>query len=91
MAQSAMEAHKKMYGEDPGAFFLNAYAAAQVLINAIEKSCSTDYSDIINALQTEHVPTPLGIMRFDKRGDAIGVGFGMYQVQGGTWVELDQA
>ena len=27
MAKAANEAHKKAYGEDPGAFFLNAYAA----------------------------------------------------------------
>lgn len=88
MAIMAIEAHKKKYGEDPGAFFLNAYAAALALVNAIEKSCSTDYEDIVNALRTEYVATPLGIIRFDERGDAIGVGFAMYQVQNGQYVEI---
>jgi branched-chain amino acid transport system substrate-binding protein len=88
MAIMATEAHKKKYGDDPGAFFLNAYAAALALVNAIEKSCSTDYDDIVNALHTEYVATPLGIIRFDERGDAIGVGFAMYQVQNGVYVEI---
>jgi len=89
MAIMAVEAHKKKYGEDPGAFFLNAYAATLALLNAIEKSCSTDYNDIVNALRTEYVATPLGIIRFDERGDATGIGFSMYQVQKGVFVEIE--
>jgi branched-chain amino acid transport system substrate-binding protein len=88
MAIEAIAAHKKKYGSDPGAFFLNAYAATLALLNAIDKSCSTDYDDIVNALRTEFVATPLGILRFDERGDAIGVGFSMYQVQNGVYVEI---
>ena len=38
MAAAANEAHKAAYGEDPGAFFLNAYSAALALLNAIEKA-----------------------------------------------------
>ena len=88
MAIEAIEAHRKKYGEDPGAFFLNAYAASLALINAMEKSGSTDYNDIVNTLQSEWVATPLGIIKFDERGDAIGVGFAMYQVQNGVYVEI---
>ncbi|RJQ75585.1 MAG: branched-chain amino acid ABC transporter substrate-binding protein [Desulfobacteraceae bacterium] len=88
IAIEAIEAHKKKYGEDPGAFYLNAYAAALALVNAFEKSCSTKYDDIVRALQTEWVATPLGIIKFDARGDAIGVGFAMYQVQNGKYVEV---
>ncbi len=88
MAIEAIEAHKKKYGSNPGAFFLNAYSAALALLNAIEKSRSTDYDDIVNALRTEFVETPLGKLRFDEHGDAIGVGFSMYQVQNGVYVEI---
>lgn len=88
IAIEAIEAHRKKFGEEPGAFFLNAYAAAQALINAFEKACSTDYSAVVNALRTEWVATPLGIIKFDKYGDAIGVGFAMYQVQNGKYVEV---
>jgi branched-chain amino acid transport system substrate-binding protein len=88
MAVAAAEAHKKAYGKDPGAFFLNAYAATQALLNAIEKAGSTDYDAVEKALRTQFVDTPLGKIRFDERGDAVGVGFSMYQVQNGVYVEL---
>ena len=88
MAAAANEAHKAAYGEDPGAFFLNAYAASIALLNAIEKAGSTDYDAISNALKTEYADTPLGKIRFDKRGDAEGVGFSMYRVKDGVYIEL---
>ena len=88
MAIEAIEAHKKKYGSEPGAFFLNAYAATLALINAIEKSGSTDYDVLSKTLKQEWVATPLGIIKFDDRGDAIGVGFSMFQVQNGVYVEM---
>ena len=88
MAMAANEAHKKAYGADPGAFYLNAYSAALALLNAIEQAGSTDYAAVTNALRTKDVDTPLGKIRFDDRGDAIGVGFSMYQVKDGAYVEL---
>jgi branched-chain amino acid transport system substrate-binding protein len=88
MAIAANEAHKAAYGEDPGAFFLNAYAASLALLNAIEKAGSTDYDAISNALKTQYVDTPLGKIRFDKKGDAEGVGFSMYRVKNGAYFEL---
>ena len=88
LAIKATEDHRKKYGEDPGAFFLNAYAATQALLNAIQKAGSTDYDAITKALRSEYVDTPLGKISFDAKGDAIGVGFSVYQVQNGVYVEL---
>jgi branched-chain amino acid transport system substrate-binding protein len=88
IAVEAIQAHQEKFGEAPGAFFLNAYAAALALVNAFEKSCSTDYDDLVRTLRSEWVATPLGIIRFDERGDAIGIGFAMYQVQNGQYVEI---
>ncbi len=88
MAIAATEAHKKAYGKEPGAFFLNAYAATLALLNAIEQAGSTDYAAVSKALKTKDVDTPLGKIHFDERGDATGVGFSMYQVQNGTYVEI---
>ena len=88
LAIAANAAHKKAYGSDPGAFFLNAYAAAQALLNAIEKAGSTDYDAVSKALRSEYVDTPLGKISFDERGDAIGVGFSMFQVKNGEYVEV---
>jgi len=88
LAIAANEAHIKAYGKDPGAFFLNGYAAAQALLNAVEKAGSTDYDAVKKALRTEYIETPLGKIRFDEKGDAEGVGFSVFQVQKGEYVEL---
>jgi len=88
LAISATEAHKKAYGSDPGAFFLNAYAATQALLNAIEKAGSTDYEKVRQALRSQDVETPLGKIHFDEKGEAVGVGFAMYQVKNGVFTEV---
>ena len=88
IAIKANETHKITYKSDPGAFYLNAYAATQALLNAIEKAGSTEYEAVSKALRTEYVETPLGKISFDNRGDAIGVGFSMYQVRNGSYVEV---
>ena len=75
MAIAAIKAHQKEYGADPGAFFLNAYTATVALLNAIEKAGTTDYEAIEKVLKTEYVETPLGKIKFDEKGDAIGIGF----------------
>ncbi|MCD6152572.1 MAG: branched-chain amino acid ABC transporter substrate-binding protein [Syntrophobacterales bacterium] len=88
LAIAAIKAHQKAYGSDPGAFFLNAYAATQALLNAIEKAGTTDYKAVSNALKTHYVETPLGKIKFDEKGDAIGIGFAMYRVKDGVYVEM---
>ncbi len=88
LSKAAIEAHKKEFGKDPGAFFENAYAATLVMLNAIEKAGSTDLAALKKVLQTEKVHTPVGNIYFDDKGDAIGVGFSVYQVQNGTFVEM---
>lgn len=80
--------HKAKFGSDPGAFFENAVSASLALLKAIENAGSTDYDAIVKALRTKEVDTPVGKIMFDERGDAIGVGFAMYQVKGGQYVEL---
>lgn len=90
IAQQAIEKHKEKYGEDPGAFFLNAYSATIALLNAIEKAGSTEYEAVKKALQDEFVATPLGIIRFDEQGDAIGIGFSVYQVKDGQYVAVEE-
>ncbi len=88
IAVDAAERHRARYGDEPGAFFLNAYAATQALLNAINVAESTAFADVTAALRNNSVETPLGPISFDERGDATGVGFSMYQVQNGRYVEL---
>lgn len=88
LAIKAKNQHIKAFGEDPGAFYLEAYSATLAILNAVKKAGSTDYKAVVKALKTEYVETPLGKIRFDAKGDPIGVGFTMYQVKKGQFVEL---
>lgn len=88
MTIAATKEHQEAYGSDPGAFFLNAYAATQALLNAIDVAGSTDYEAVSKALKNNYVETSLGKIKFDNKGDAIGIGFAMYQVKDGVYVEL---
>ncbi|MCX7816049.1 MAG: branched-chain amino acid ABC transporter substrate-binding protein [Syntrophales bacterium] len=88
MAIKAIQEHRKVYNAEPGAFFLEGYAAALALLNAIEKAKTTKGDAVAKALRTYPVDTPLGRIKFDKKGDAIGVGFSMYQVKNGVYVEV---
>lgn len=80
--------HKEEFKSDPGAFYDNAVSAAIALLTAIQNAGSTNYDDIVKALRTKEVETPVGNIKFDERGDAIGVGFAMYQVKKGQYVEV---
>jgi branched-chain amino acid transport system substrate-binding protein len=88
LSKMAVEEHKNKYGEDPGAFFENAYSATLAMLNAVKVAGSTDIEALKKVLQTEKVDTPVGSIYFDERGDAIGVGFSVYQVKDGVFVEL---
>ncbi len=85
---AAEKEHQEAFGADPGAFFYNAYAGVQALLNAIEKAGSTDHEAVTKALRSEWVETPIGKISFDEKGDAIGVGFSMYQVRNGAYIEV---
>jgi branched-chain amino acid transport system substrate-binding protein len=87
MYKEAVEKHKAKYGEDPGAFFKEGYAATLALLNGIAKAGSTEYDSVEKALRSEYVDTPVGSISFDEKGDAIGVGFSMYRVVNGEYVE----
>jgi branched-chain amino acid transport system substrate-binding protein len=90
MAKEAIEKHKKTYGSDPGAFYLNAYAASICLLEAIGKAGSTDAGAVSKILRSTWFETPLGKISFDERGDAKGIGFAMYQVVKGRYAEVGQ-
>ncbi|WP_328217756.1 branched-chain amino acid ABC transporter substrate-binding protein [Flexistipes sp.] len=89
LAKEAEKKHMEKYGEHSGAFYLNGYAAAQAILNAIDNADSTDPQKVMQAMRTNYVETPLGKIKFDENGDAIGVGFSVYQVQDGEYVELN--
>ncbi len=85
--QKAREQHIKKYNAEPGPFYYNAYAAAQALLNAVDKADSTDAAKLVEILRSVTIETPAGNITFDKNGDPIGVGLSLYQVKDGKYVE----
>ncbi|PIE57657.1 MAG: branched chain amino acid ABC transporter substrate-binding protein [Desulfobulbus propionicus] len=75
-------------GTDPGAFFDNAVTAALALTTAIERAGSTDSEAIAKALHNEAAETPFGSIKFAANGEPIGIGFIMYQVKDGKFVQV---
>jgi len=88
LSKMAVKEHKKAYKESPGAFYENAYSAMLALVNAIRLSGGLEFKSLKKTLQNHDVKTPVGKIRFDERGDALGVGFSMYQVRNGKYIEV---
>ena len=86
--QKAKADYVAKYSKDPGTFFDQGYAAMQTALNAIKVSGGTDYAGLEKALKSSYVDTAVGKIKFDAKGDAEGVGFSVYQVQDGNFVEM---
>ncbi len=86
--QIARSAYEEVNGKEPGTFFDQGYAAMQAALNAIKVAGSTDYEAITKALENNYVETTVGKIKFDDKGDAEGVGFSVYQVRDGEFVEV---
>ena len=86
--KEAKAAYTAKYGKEPGTFFDQGYAAMQSVLKAIEAAGGTEYAGLEKALRGNYVDTAVGKIKFDGKGDAEGVGFSVYQVQEGKFVEL---
>jgi len=91
IAIQAFAEHKAIYHADAGNFYGNAYAAALALINALKTTGgATDLPALQKALQTEKVDTPIGVISFAATGEAVGVGFSIFQVRDGQFVAVEE-
>ncbi|MDR2459640.1 MAG: branched-chain amino acid ABC transporter substrate-binding protein [Deltaproteobacteria bacterium] len=89
-AQAALTYHKAHHTEETGTYFFYAIGAAQALFSAIEKAGTADDLELIKKHLTEDtVDTAMGPVRFDSKGDIIGAGFTLYQIQNGKFVVVD--
>ncbi len=84
---AAYQTHFKV---DPGAYSANAYAAAKIIIAAISKAIRVDNGAppsraqvLKNVADTEHFPTPIGTIGFDRYGDTTGPILSLYKVESG--------
>lgn len=87
--KKAKEDYVAKYGKEPGTFFDQGYAAMQSILAAVEAAGGTEYAGLEKALRANFVETSVGKIKFDGKGDAEGVGFSVFQVQGGKFIELN--
>jgi branched-chain amino acid transport system substrate-binding protein len=84
-AKTFIAAYKKRFGEEPGPYSANAYAAAQIIIAAIVKSgASPTRADVLkNVAATSNIDTPIGTIGFDANGDTTAPILSFYAIKGG--------
>jgi branched-chain amino acid transport system substrate-binding protein len=84
-AKTFIAAYKKRFGEEPGPYSANAYAAAQIIVAAIVKSgANPTRADVLkNVAATSSINTPIGTIGFDKNGDTTAPILSFYAIRGG--------
>lgn len=87
----AQSEHVKAFNSEPGFGYYNAYAATLSLLNAIAKAENSDAASLAKILNEDFVDTPIGKIRFNSQGDAVGRALSIYQVKDGNFVELDES
>ena len=54
----------------------------------MENAGATDTDKLVEALRGHEVDTPIGRIKFNEQGDAIGVGMSIYQIKDGQYSEV---
>lgn len=80
-----VEKYEEKYGEKPDALAEEAYEAASVLIDAIERAGSRDPKDIRDSLANTHMRWTAGPIDFDEDGFNINKNVVVTQVQNGEF------
>ncbi len=89
-AQDFVARYEARYGEI-GSYSSYAYDATNILIEAIRKAGRPDREAVLKEVHaTKDFPGILGPVNFDANGDAIGKSIGIFQVQGGKFVFLQE-
>lgn len=91
-AQGFIKAYKAKFNSDVGAYSANAYAAAQVIINAIRESGpSPSRASVLKYVAaTKNLQTPIGAVGFDKNGDTTNGILSFYKIVNGKAKFLSQ-
>jgi len=85
-AQAFNKAYQARFKQAPGAYSASAYAAANVIINAIveaAKSGSVTRAAVLkNVAATKNMPSPIGPVAFDANGDTTNGVISFYKISG---------
>ena len=72
-----------------GAYAIYGYDAANILLQAVEKTGATDYDKLCSYLHNTEFQTAMGKLRFDRKGDITSSYYVMWIVKDGKFVVYD--
>ena len=83
-----IEAYQAVEYRNPDTYSINGYAAADVLLAAVEKANSADPARIASALRGLQLDTLMGSVSYDAKGDRLNPPIFIYQVQDNGFVQV---
>lgn len=87
-AQGFIKKHKEKFGSDVGAYTVYSYVAANLLLDSVAATRSTDGVKIADHIRKTKWNTALGPIEFDKKGDVLVSPYVVWEVKNGKFVEL---
>ncbi len=82
------EAYQAVEYRNPDTYSINGYAAAEVLLAAVQKAGSLDANRIASAIRGLKLDTLIGAVQYDANGDRVDAPIFIYQVKGGEFVQV---
>ncbi len=89
-AKKFLDAYRAKYGPH-GPYAIYGYDAANILLQAIEKTGSTKYQALADYLHNTEFQTAMGPLRFDQKGDITDTYYVMWVVKDGKFVLYEDA
>ena len=87
-AQGVIKKHKERFGSEVGALTVYSYAAANILLEAIAATKSTNGPKLADHIRKTKWKTALGPIQFDKKGDVLVSPFVVWEVKDGKFAEV---
>ncbi len=78
--------YKAKFGVDPKPYSIFAYSAAMIALKAMESAQSKDPVVVSKLMHSQTFETPLGSLKFDKKGDPEESSWAVWKVEGGKFV-----
>lgn len=83
-----VEAYQAVEYRNPDTYSINGYAAAEVLLAAVEKVGTLDAAKIAEAMRGLNLNTLIGQVQYNAAGDRLNPPIYIYQVQNGAFVQV---
>lgn len=84
-----IEAYQAVEYRNPDTYSVNGYVAMQVLAEGVKAADSLEADAIANALRSNEIPTVLGGLRFDEKGDLANPQIWIYQVEDSEFRQVE--